>query len=138
MIRENELMLGDIFEIELRDRMAQVKIIKVGSKQDADIMLEGKERVCLINSLIPLKLTDNMLIDYGFERRQIKTRDEEINDFLKLISDEYYISLVKSEEKYNLSVKSINGEKICESYNIEYLHTLQNIVRSNIKLEIIY
>jgi len=138
MIRENELMLGDIFEIELRDRMAQVKIIKVGSKQDADIMLEGKERVCLINSLIPLKLTDNMLIDYGFERRQIKTRDEEINDFLKLISDEYYISLVKSEEKYNLSVKSVNGEKICESYNIEYLHTLQNIVRSNIKLEIIY
>lgn len=138
MIRENELMLGDIFEIELRDRMAQVKIIKVGSKQDADIMLEGKEKVCLINSLIPLKLTDNMLIDYGFERRQIKTRDEEINDFLKLISDEYYISLVKSEEKYNLSVKSVNGEKICESYNIEYLHTLQNIVRSNIKLEIIY
>lgn len=138
MIRENELMLGDIFEIELKDRMAQVKIIKVGSKQDVDIIIEGKERVCLINSLIPLKLTDNMLIDYGFEKRYLKTRNEEINDFLKLISNEYYISLVKSEEKYNLSVKSVNGEKICESYNIEYLHTLQNIVRSNIKLEIIY
>ena len=138
MIRENELMLGDIFEIELRDRVAQVKIIKVRNKQYADILLDGKERVCLINSLIPLKLTDNMLIDYEFERRHIKTRDEEINDFFKLINDEYYISLVKSGEKYNLSVKSVNGEKICESYNIEYLHTLQNIVRSNIKLEIIY
>ena len=138
MIRENELMLGDIFEIELRDRVAQVKIIKVGNKQDADILLDGKEGVCLINSLIPLKLTDNMLIDYKFERRRIKTRNEEINDFFKLISDEYYISLVKSGEKYNLSVKSVSGEKICDSYNIEYLHTLQNIVRSNIKLEIIY
>ena len=40
MIRENELMLGDIFEIELKDRMAQVKIIKVGSKQDVDIIIE--------------------------------------------------------------------------------------------------
>lgn len=135
MVKENELMLGDIFEIELRDRTTKVKIIKIG-KDYVDIMLDEKEGVSLINSLIPLKLTDNLLIDYGFEKRQIKLRDEEINDFIKLISDKYFISLVRNGEKYNLSVKSINGEKICESYNIEYLHTLQNIVRSNIKLEI--
>lgn len=71
-IDKNELMIGDIFEVELRDRNVRVEIFKIGDKQ-VDILTEGKERVCLMNSLVPLKLTDNLLInDFKFERRQIK------------------------------------------------------------------
>ena len=139
-ISNAELMIGDIFEIELKDRNAKVEIFKIGNKQ-VDILVDvssvdSKEGVCLIDSLIPFKLTDNLLInDYKFEKRQIKINGEFIDDLLKIVGD-YFISLSKVNEKYNVSIKSINGEKICESFNIEYLHTLQNIVRSNIKLEI--
>lgn len=138
MVNKNELMIGDIFEIKLNDKVFKAEILKIGNKQvDISLLdLDNKEGVCLMDSLIPQKLDDNMLInDYKFQKRNLKINGETINDIFKMIGD-YFISLVKNGEKYNLSIKSINGENICDSYNIEYLHTLQNIIKSNIKLEI--
>lgn len=60
---------------------------------------------------------------------------EVIDDLLKVIGD-YFVSLNRAGDKYNVSIKSINGENICESFNIEYLHILQNIIKSHIKLDI--
>lgn len=138
MINKNELMVGDIFEIKLNDKTFKVEILKIGNKQvDISLLdLDNKEGVCLMDSLIPQKLDDSMLInDYKFQKRNLKINGETINDLFKMIGD-YFISLVKNGEKYNLSIKSINREDICNSYNIEYLHTLQNIIKSNIKLDI--
>lgn len=135
IVSKAELMIGDIFEIELRDRNVKVEIFKIGDKQ-VDILVDEKEGVCFMDSLIPFKLTDNMLVDdYKFQRRNMKISGEVINDLLKVIGD-YFVSLNKVNDKYSLSITSMNGEKVCESFNIEYLHTLQNIIRSNIKLEI--
>lgn len=134
-INKNDLMIGDIFEVELRDRNIRVEIFKIGDKQ-VDILTEGKERVCLMNSLVPLKLTDDILInECKFEKRQLKINGGFINDLFKVIGD-YFVSLNLVDGKYNLSISSIEGEKICESFNIEYLHKLQNIVKSHIKLDI--
>ena len=137
-INKNELMIGDIFEVEeLKNGNIKVEIFKIGNKQ-VDILVDGKERVCLMDSLLPIKLNDSMLVnDYGFGIRDLKISGKSINDLLKNIGD-YFISLTKVNDKYNLSVTTINGEKVCESNNIEYLHNLQNIIRSNIKIEINY
>jgi hypothetical protein len=138
MINKSDLMIGDFFNISFKDSdILKIKILKIGDKQ-VDILVNDLERVCLINSLLPIKLTKDVLNSYKFEYRNLKIGKEQINDLSKVIDDLYIISLTSNgEDKYNLSIKNLNGEKICESYNIEYLHTLQNIVRSHIKYEII-
>jgi len=137
VINKNELMIGNIFEIKLQDKYVKVKIFKIGNKQ-VDILINEKENVCLIDSLIPIKLNDNILIDdLKFEKRQLKINGENINDFIKIIENYFILLKVDKNNKYSLSITIINGEKICDSFNIEYLHNLQNIIRSNIKEEII-
>ncbi len=136
-ISKNELMIGDIFEVEeLKNGNIKVEIFKIGNKQ-VDILVDGKERVCLMDSLIPIKLSDSILVDdYKFGKRQLKINGEIINDLIKDINN-FLISLTLINGKYNLSITNFNGGKICESYGIEYLHNLQNIIRSNIKSELL-
>ena len=138
-VSKSELMVNDIFNVELKDNNIKVKIYKIGDKS-VDVLVNDEEKVCSISSLIPIELTDDILTkDFNFQKRQLKTDNEVINDLFRDVNDEYFISLTRNGESYNLLInKILDGEKVCESFNIKYSHTLQNIIRSNIKLEIIY
>lgn len=138
MVAKEELMVNDIFELNIDNNLVRISVNKIG-KNSVDVYLEGNvEKVCPIDYLVPIKLNDYILTnDCKFDRRQIKLQNGDVNDLFKMIdNDQLFVSLVKVNEKYNISIKTVNGVLVCEANNIEYLHTLQNIIRSTTKKEI--